>query len=249
MPAWSLLNGGTGGTADWFLNQLAVARRVLPDAGFDTIIGQDFGDTITTEISDAVGTVAADPADNVSGGAVLLSVGDNVATLSEARLQLTGAGSHVKDLSLTPWFMAALVKITQPLDGAQLAQTRADAVALWTDADNWVALGILGNASGGSTTKWVGSTDNGASITTTLGPDLDPDEAAVWHLFQAWPASDGVHFAIDGAEFLSTIPLADLPPFAGMLSPTVQRTAVGDPALVTYDKIAVFVASPTVGAA
>jgi hypothetical protein len=249
MPAWPLLNGGSGGTADWFLNQLAVARLVLPDAGLDTIIGADFGETITTEIADVVGTASVDAADNVSGGAITMSVGDNVAALSSARLQLTGAGSHVKDISLTPWFLAALVKITQPLDVAQLAETRADAVALWTDADNWIAIGILGNASGGSTVRWVGSTDKAASVTTTLGPNLDPEEGGLWHLFQAWPAADGVHFAIDGQEFLATIPLADLPAFAGMLSPTVQRTAVGDPALVTYDKIAVFVASPTVGAA
>ena len=37
MPAWSLLNGGGGGTADWFLNQLAVARRVLPGISFATV--------------------------------------------------------------------------------------------------------------------------------------------------------------------------------------------------------------------
>jgi hypothetical protein len=244
MPAWSLKNGS--GNAEWFLNQLAVARLVLPDAGLDTIIGEDFGDTITTEVADVLGTADASSAPE-NGGAVLLSVGDNVETDSSARLQLTGGPTHVKDLQLKPWFMSALVKITQPLDVPQLADTRADMVALWVNADNWVAIGILGGASGGSTARWVGSVSNGVGISTALGPNLDPEEAPVWHLFQAWIKDGAVHYAIDGQEFLTTVDASNVPGFPATLSPTVRRSATGDPALVTYEKIAVFVASPTVG--
>ncbi len=245
MPSWSLKNGG-GSSADWFLNQLAVARLVLPDAQLDTIIGEEFGGTITSEVADQVGTASADDA-VITGGVVTLSVGDAIVATSSARLQLTGSTTHVRDLSLVPWFLAALVKVTQPLDVTQLGQTRADAVALWADVGNYVALGIQGAASGGSTVQWVGSVDVGGSLFTVLGPNLDPAEAPVWHLFQSWPKAGRVHFAIDGQEFLTSIDAANLPALPGLLSPTVARFATGDPALVNYDKIAVFVASPTVG--
>lgn len=247
MPAWALKTAGGGGNADWFLNQLAIARATLPDAGFDTIIGSDFGETITSELADVSGVADASPFDNVNGGVVVVEVGDNVTAPSSARLQLTGAGSHVQSLAGVPWFMAALVKYVAPLDTTQLGQTRADMVALWADVDNWVAMGVLAS-SGGSVTNWVGSVDNGGTIQTSIGPALDGEESPVWHLHQAWIDPDGnLHFAIDGQEFNNTIAAANVPGNFAMLSPTVQRFAVGDAAAVLWDKIAVFVKSPTVG--
>ena len=247
MPAWAL-KAAAGGTADWFLQRLAVARVIRPEVGFDTIIGDDFGGSILSELTDVVGTADATPSSNDSAGVVTLSVGDNVEALSTGRLALTGAGSHVKVLSSTPWYMAALVKITQPLDVTQLGDTRVDAVNLWGDSANWVAIGILGNASGGSVTNWVGSVDNGGTITTTLGPALDGEESPVWHLFEAWIDADGdLHFAIDDQEFNSTIDAANVPSVSAMLSVFGQRSAVGDPALVNVDKYVAIVKSPTVG--
>lgn len=249
MPAWALKGAGGSGTADWFLNQLAVARATLPDSGFDTIIGSDLGETITTELVDVVGVADATPSDNDTGGVVTIDVGDAAVAPCSARLALTGAGSHVKQMSVGgAWFMASLVKITQPLDSPDVADTRADAVCLFGDADNQISLGIFGNFSGGSLTNWIGVANQAGTRHTSIGPALDAEESPVWHLFQAWIDPDGdLHFAIDSQEFNSTIDAADVPTLAAMLSILASRTATGDHALINVDKFAVFVKSPTVG--
>jgi hypothetical protein len=249
MGAWALKFRG-GGTNDWFLDRLTTAKLLRPDAGFDTIIGDDFGNTIDSELTDVVGTADATPSTNDNAGVVTVAVGDPVVATSSGRLAPTGAGSHVKALSTGEWYMAALVKITQPLDVLQLADTRADAVCLFGDADNFVSLGIFGIGSGGSTTNWVGAASLAASVSTTLGPPLDPEEAPVWHLFEAWNEPGvGVHLSIDSVEFPGTIASANVPGVSAMLSAVVQRTAVGDQALVNVDKYCAIVPSPTVGAA
>lgn len=248
MPGWALKTAGGGGSADWFLVRLATARELRPDARFDTIIGDDFGGSILSELVDVVGVADADPSPDDNAGVVTLDVGDAVVAACSARLALTGAGSHVKALSTSEWYAAALVKITQPLAAADVGDTRADAVCLFGDTDNFVSIGIYGLGSGGSTTNWVGTVDSGASVTNVNGPALDPEEAPVWHLFEMWNEPGvGVHFAIDGQEFNDTIASADVPGLSAMLSQVVQRTAVGDHAIVNTDKYCVIVPSPTVG--
>jgi len=246
MPAWSLKNKGGSGTGDWFLDRLATARVLLPDAGFDTILGDDFGGSINSQLLDVVGVASATPSETDTGGVVVLDVGDVATTPCSARLALTGSGSHVHGLG-SNWYMAALVKITQPLD-AEVSNTRADAVCLFGDVDNQVSIGIFGNFSGGSPTNWIGVSNNAGSRHAVLGPPLDSAESPVWHLFESWlDVTTGVHFAIDGQEFNDTIGPDDVGTTSARLSLVVQRTAVGDSAIVNVDKYCVIVPSPTVG--
>jgi len=246
MPGWALKTGGGGGSGDWFLDRLATARVLVPDAGFDTILGDDWGTGIISEQIVDAGTADATLSENDTAGVVVSSVGDAVEADNRARLQLTGSGSHVKQLNQGAWYVAALVKITQPLDVPQLGETEADAITLWNDENNRVGLGILGNASGGSTTRWVGYVDNGAGFTTVLGPNLDGEESPVWHLFEAWFDGTDVHYSIDSQEFSTTISGAALPAVPARLAQYTIR-ADGDVALTNTDKYCVIVKSPTVG--
>jgi hypothetical protein len=248
MPAWALRGGDSATDGDWFAQRFARARTLLPLALFDTIIPVEFAETITTELVDVVGVADASPANDQPAGVVEVLVGDPAITPSQARLQLTGSGSHVRSL-VGYWYAAGLVKYAGPLEVADLGDTGADMIALWFDDDNRVTLGVLGNASGGSTSNWVGRANNAASNTTTLGPALDPPEGPVWHLFEMWlnEAAATLHFAIDGVEFGDTIALVDVPAQPAKLGPIVQRTAVGEVAEVLWDKLTVVVRSPTVG--
>lgn len=246
--AWALRPDGAAGpfVGDWFQQRLARARALLPDAEFDTVIGDDYGGSVTSELADVVGVADANPNTDERAGVVNVEVGDAVITPSQARLSLTGSSSHVELLS-QPFYAAAVAKFAGPDDVPQLGDTEADMIALWGDDSNRVMLGVLGNASGGSTSNWVGAVVNASTTFTTLGPALD-GESNVWHLFEFW--SDGqneVHFAIDGVEFAGTIDAANLPAVSARLGPIVRRTAIGDPALVLWDKQAVVVRSPTPG--
>lgn len=247
--AWAMRGGdGAAASADWFQQRLARARVLIPAANFDTVIPIEFAETITTEIVDVAGTADATPADDVSGGAVILEVGDAAITPNQARLQLVGSGSHVADLSAESWYMASLVRFRGPFDEPQLGDTAADMMALWCDDDNRVTIGVLGNASGGSTSQYVGRVDIGASNFTTLGPLLG-GETDPWHLFEVWHDLDAetVTFAIDGVEFDDPIDAANLPALSAKFGPIFQRTAIGDPALGVFEKAAIVVASPTPG--
>lgn len=249
--AWSLKTGLAVDALDWFGKRYVRARALATAAGvsaadnFDTVIGDDFGGTITSELVTDAGTASATPSTDDRAGVVTVSVGSGVDTNSRARLQLTGSPTHVSE---NFWYIAALVKITQPLDVTQLAETEADAVGLWGDNDNRVGVGILGNHSGGSTSNWVAFTDAGGSFNTILGPALDGPESPVWHLLEMWTVDNAtVRAALDGTEFLSTLSVADLPVSRMLLSPTYQRSAIGDELLANVDKYVVIVRSPTVG--
>jgi len=245
MPAWSLLTGGAG-AAEWFAKEFANARKVVKSADFDTLLGEDFADTVSSELVDIVGIATASPDGTQPAGVLDVAVGDNVIAPCSARLQRTSAPVHVHSLS-DKWYIAALGKYLAPLDETQLGDTRADLIGLWTDDNNYVALGIFGNGSGGSTTNWVGSSDLDASITTKLGPTLDGVESPVWHLFRVWCDGAAVHFSIDGVEFADTIPIADVAVTPATTAMVVLRSAVGDQAAVEWDKYCCVTHSPVVG--
>jgi hypothetical protein len=248
--AWALVGGSSptpGAVTEWFAKRYADARAALPAADFDTIIGEEFAETITSEWVDTIGPTDANAVDTETGGVVEVVVGDAITAPSTGRLQLTGSGSHVRLLSGNNWYMAALAKYIAPLDVTQLGDTSADLIALWGDDDNRVSLGVLAS-SGGSVTNWVGRVRNDAGDFTTLGPALDPVEGPVWHLFEVWSNGvDTVNFRIDGVAFAGTIDGANLPAIAARLGMTIARSAVGDPAAVWWDKACVVVRSPRVG--
>jgi len=245
--AWALRPPTAGSSdADWFAQRLTRARTLLPDAGFDTNIRLEFAETITTELVDVVGVADAVASDFYSGGVVELNVGDDVITPSQGRLQLTGSGSHVGGLSTEQWYTASLARFAAPLVEADIADTEADAIALWSADTDRVILGVLGNASGGSTTNFVGAVNSGASWATVIGPPL-PTEQAFWHLWEIWFDGDALHFAIDGVEFDDTIDVASVPALSAKFGPIVGRSAVGDQATMQWDKACVIVASPAVG--
>jgi len=248
--AWAFRNSGAAVARDWFEQRFDRARALLPLANFDTVIPIECAETVTVELTDVAGVADATPAAAVTGGAIAVDVGDAAITPSQGRLNLVGSGSHVGTLNAEYWYMAALVKYVGPTDGAQVAETGADAVALWSDDDNRVTIGVLGNVSGGSTTQFVGRVNNAGSNFTSLGPLLG-GEPAPWHLFEAWfnVVANTVHFAIDGVEFAATIDGANLPAVAAKWGPIVQRSAIGDQATVQYEKATVIVTSPTVGGA
>jgi hypothetical protein len=253
MPAWSLkVTAGGAAAAEWFLTRFARARALMTAAGvaaadnFDTIIAEDFGQTVTSELVDVVGVADASPVSAYNGGVVAVTVGDAVVAPSSARLQLTSPPSHVQALNERPWYVASLVRVIRPGDD-ELGDTAIDAVGLWGDADNRIGLGVLGNASGGSITNWVGYAVKDAGFTTVLGPALDPEESPVWHLFEAWFFDEELHFYIDGEEFASTLAADDVPGLPATLGMTIQRDDVGDVAAPNYDKVCAIVRSPRVG--
>lgn len=253
MPAWALLAGGAA-AVEWFTARFIRARALARAAGiadadnFDTIIPEDFANTITSELVDVVGVADASPVSFYNGGVVEVTVGDGAVSPSSGRLQLTSPPSHVGSLSGKPWYIASLVRVIRPPD-ADLGDTSIDAVGLWGDNDNRVGLGVRGTASGGSTTNWVGYALSGASETDVLGPALDPEESPVWHLFEAFFDGAELRFWLDGTAFDDPIDVSDLPAFPATLSMTVERTATGDQAAPNYDKACVIVASPRVGGA
>lgn len=245
MPAWSLVAVGAEGSGDWFAQRFFDAKAAVPDAEFDTIIPQDFGETITSELVDVVGVATADVA-SVNGGAIQVNAGDLVITPSSARLQMTGTPAHVSNLGTKRWYMASLVRYLQPVLEADIAETRCDCIALWNSDGNSVGLGVMGNASGGSTTKWVAHINNASSMSNVLGPDLD-GESPVYHLFESWNDGTLVHFRLDGTEFDDTLPASDLPTLSAALGCVFQRTAVGDDLAVIFEKMCVVVKSPAPG--
>lgn len=231
----------------WFAERLAAAKAAVPAAGFDTVIPAEFAETITSQLVAIVGVADADPSTLYNGGVVSVAVGDAVISPSSARLELVGSPSHVGDLAGKSWYAASLVRLDRPVN-AQIGDTFCDMIALWADDDNTVGLGVLGDGSGGSATKWVGHVTNAASVATTLGPNLDPEGAALWHLFECWFDVDTglTHFRIDGVAFAGTIAAAppSMPAALGLIS---RRDAVGDQSVANYDKLCVVVASPRVG--
>lgn len=248
---WPGVAGGGAGAQDWFAERFARARTLLPGANFDTMILIEFAETVTSALVDVIGIADANPAADVSGGGVRFQVSedDSPAIPSQGRLELTGSGSHVALLT-GQWYMAALVKYEGPLNGALVAETFADTVALWADDDNRVSIGVFGNGSGGSTTNWVGRVRNGAADFTTVGPALDAEGSPFWHLFEVWTdgAAGAVHFAIDEAEFAGTVSGVNLPALAARWGPMANRSAIGPPAVALYEKTIIVVKSPTVGA-
>lgn len=249
MVAWAMRIGSSATDGDWFARRFAHARALIRAADFDTVIPADFGETITCELVDVVGVADANPVSFYNGGVVEVPVGDAVIAPSRGRLQLTQPPSHVGLLSGKSWYVASLVRVIRPPD-AQIGATAIDAIGLWGDDNNRIGLGILGNASGGSTTNWVGYAVSAASFNTAIGPALDGEESPVWHLFEAWfdVGAGLLSFAIDGVNFATTIAAADVPAVPATLSMITQRDAIGDEAIPNYDKACVVVASPAVGA-
>lgn len=252
MPAWALVTGGGDTDGDWFAQRftraraLATAAGVSSDANFDTIIPAEFAETVTCELVDVVGVADANPETGYNGGVVGVTVGDAVEAPNSCRLQLTSPPSHVGSLSGKMWYIASLVRVMRPEDD-NVGDSAMDAIGLWGDDNNRVGLGIMGNASGGSATNWVGYVVDDSSFTTVLGPALDGEESPVWHLFEAWFIDDELHFAIDGEEFEDTIAAAALPAVAATLSMILERDTAGDPVAANYDKACVIVRSPVVG--
>lgn len=248
MVAWAMRIDSAATDGDWFARRFAHARALIPAADFDTIIAEDFGETITSELVDVTGVADASPVSFYNGGVVAVSVGDVVIAPSHARLQLTAPPSHVGGTGKS-WYMASLVRIIRP-DDAEIGDTSIDAIGLWGDDSNRIGLGILGNASGGSTTNWVGYAVNAASFATSIGPALDPGEGPVWHLFEAWFDVDAgtLGFALDGVTFDDTIAAADVPTGQPLTLSMISQQDVAAEAFATnYDKACVIVASPTVG--
>lgn len=256
MPAWSLATGGPG-ALEWFTQRFIRARALAKAAGidnddnFDTIIAEDFANTITSELADVVGTADASPVSAFNAGVVLVEVGDvddPEPQPASGRLQLTQPPSHVGSLSGKPWYIASLVKATRPPD-EQVGDTVTDAIGLWNTDENRVGLGIAGGiGSGGSSTNWVGYAISDASVTSVLGPALDAEGADVWHLFEGFFDGGELRFWLDGIPFDDPIDVADLPDVPATLSMIVQRLAVvSGQASANYDKVCAVVRSPRVG--
>lgn len=246
MPAWALKGGG-GAAVEWFTARFLRARGLIPAADFDTIIPEDFANTITSEIVDVVGIASASPVSFYNAGVVEFSIGDSDVGPSSARMQLTQPPSHVGDLRGKSWYVASLVRCIRPVDGA-LGDTAIDMIGLVGDIDNRIGLGIF-NGSGGSTTNWVGYAMAAASATTVLGPALDPEESPVWHLFEAWFDADAqeLSFAVDGITFDDTIAGAAVPAVPATLSVTGSQLLATGAFATNYDKWCAVVASPRVG--
>jgi len=248
-----LLTGGSSAVAgDWFANEFIRARAALTNAAFDTILGFDFSETITTEIVDGIGAFSASPVDTGGSGGILevvAGVGDAITNPSQVRMQPTGCGRHVQNLRSTFWYMSALARLEAD-DTYDFGNSAADALALWNDDDNRVTLGLLGNASGGSATNWCGRAELAAGNATTLGPLINPSSlGGRWTKFAMWndPIGGLLHFAVNDTEFAGTLPSTDAPNSAGTIGPILQRTAVGGPVRMWWDKLALIVTSPSVG--
>lgn len=247
MPAWGMrVDGGGASDGDWFAQRFARARELIPAADFDTVIGEDFGGTITSELVDVAGVADANPVDFYNGGVVEVNVGDAIIFPSHARLQLTGSSSHVGLLSGKSWYAASLVRqITPDSPGDSVV----DAIGLWTTDENRVGLGIF-SGSGGSSSNWVGYTLKDSSANTSIGPVLD-GESPVWHLFEMWFDVDSgiLTFALDGVSFGTTLDADDLPATPARLSMIFEAAAADSPFATNYDKVCVVVRSPVVGEA
>jgi hypothetical protein len=237
-------------TAEWFSKRFARARRLIPDAAFDTIIGTDFDETVTAEIVDLAGVAGADPVDGYSAGVIDVHVGGPDVQPSHARLQLTGSPSHVgPGVSSRSWYIASLVRLIRPSDDDMANTGPVDAIGLWSNDSDHIGLGLFGNGSGGSSTNWIGYADDDGSITTVLGPALDGEESPVWHLFEAWfdVGAGELSFAIDEEEFDDTIDVAAMPDLAMRLSMISNVDLVDIVVASNYDKACVVVAAPRVG--
>jgi hypothetical protein len=243
-------SGPTPVTAfDWFGKQFLRARALVPAADFDTVIGEDFAETITSELVDVTGASDASPlASTVRAGVVELTAASNVSDGTGA-LQLTGAGAHVQLQNAAaggPWYMASLAKLIQPGDNANAI---ADMIAISDDdnGQNFIALGLYGPGSGGSVTNWKGSAFvGGAAAFQLTGPALDNVESPVYHLFEVWNDGTAIHFAIDGTEFSTTQPSSAAAAAFGKLK--CRAVAVtGQAVACDYDKWIVAVKSMTVG--
>ena len=247
MPGWSLKIPPSTANDDWFQLRLADAKAAVPSAGFDTISPrQDFWETVTSELVDVVGTAEATPGDD-NGGSVVVACGDAVDP-SSARFQMTGGPapppSHVSDLQAVPWYAAALVRIAPP-PSDEMADTVADAIGLFRDADNRVGLGLFVAGSGGSLTNFVGYVVDDSSVTTVLGPAIS-FESALWHLAEVWNDGLLIHFRFDGVELDDTIDIADVPAVPATMAMTFERPD-GEQTILTFEKACVITASPTVG--
>lgn len=250
MPAWPYVIGGAAAASgEWFSARFDDAKAAIPGAGFDTIIREEFDQTVTAELADVVGVSDANPDTTQSAGVVTVATGDAVVTPSSSRLQATLPSTHVKLLDGVSWYAAALCKILRPTGDDQMGNTACDAIGLWSDDNNHVGLGILGDASGGSLTNWIGYSDDDASISTVVGPALDGDESPVWHLFEMWFDVDAakLHFRIDGTLFANTIGVAAIPAVSAWWAMISRRDDVGDQVVALYDKACVVVKAPTVG--
>lgn len=233
---------------EWFGARFLRARTLIPAANFDTVIGQDFAETITSELVDVVGISDANAVEStVRGGVVELTAANGAANGSGA-LQLTGAGAHVQLQNAAaggPWYMASLALLIQP---GSLTNTIGDMIAISDDANgvNFVSLGLYGPGSGGSVTNWTGTVCVASSLFQSRGPTLDPAEGAVYHLFEVWNDGTNIHFAIDGTEFATTVPAATAAAAFGKLKCRAVATAANAVAC-DYDKWVVVVKSMTVG--
>jgi len=248
MPAWSLKNGATIGDLDWFLQRLARARALMPSAVFDTALRVEFDETITTQLTDQTGTVAADPETIlVRAGVVSVTAGDSGAG-GTGTLKLTNPvgepAAHVQAQNGGggKWYVAGLSKVIRPSDSSG---NTVDGVALRDDdGTNLVAIGLRGPS---SATNCVGAALSGGILTTVLGPALDASEAPVWRLFEFWNDQTLIHFALDGIEFSDTIDVANAAGVFGQLAARVTSPAAGFPATGLYEKWTAVVEWMTVG--
>lgn len=248
MPAWAQVIPGGVALAEWFLTRYKRARALMTAAGvaaadnFDTIIGEDFGQTVTSALVDIVGTADANAENFYNAGVIRVDVDEE----SQARLQLTGAPSHVGSLSGKSWYAASLFRFTD-LPLGDMGEVLADAIGLWGATTDRVALGTGGAiGSGGSLTNYVGYTVKDGSTNTTLGPAIDT-EVALWHLAEIWAHGDALHFYIDGEEFGDNLPMTDVADVPATLSMFFWRNGTGDPMAVQFDKACAIMRSPVVG--
>lgn len=239
---------GAGAAGDWFSDRFVRARTLVPAAEFDTVLGMDFDETITVELADVVGVASGAPISGVNGGAFEMDVGDPIIAPCQARWQPTGCGGHVKMLHVA-WYLAALARFGGPFTVPLLADTEADALALWVNDNNRVTLGVLGDASGGSTTNFVGRIRTGGGDTDTiLGPGIGGGPTGVYHLWEMWNDETAVHCAIDGVEFAATMPTANLPFSTARISPLIRRdAAIAQSAGVVWEKHVLVTTSPRPG--
>jgi hypothetical protein len=245
--AWSLKNGVQVEALDWFAKRLVRARALMPAADFDTVIGEDFAQTVTSQLTETSDTVQADPETTlVRGGVVTVAAGDSGAG-GAGTLKLVGppgeaAGAHVQGQNLGPWYIAGLTKIIRPADASG---NTVDGIAVRNDdGSDFVAIGMRGPS---SATNWVGAVFVSPGLTTVLGPLLDNDESPVWHLFEIWNDGTLIHFAIDEVNFTDTIDAATAGATFGQLASRVTSPGAGFPAFGLFDKWAAVVKSMTVG--
>lgn len=250
MPFGSFPGGGIQPVTatEWFGARFLRARTLVPAANFDTVIGEDFAETITSELVDVVGVTDATALNTtVRGGVVELTAASGGADGSGA-LELAGAGAHVQGQNAAAggaWYIASLAKLLQPADNTNAI---GDMIAVSDDdsGQNYISLGLYGPGSGGSITNWVASCKaGGVFVFQALGPALDAPESPVYHLFEVWNDGTEIHFAIDGTEFIAE-PVAGVSGTFGKLKCRAIATT-GDAVACDYDKWVVVCKSMTVG--